>query len=91
MVTLGFNIIASWCCGNWESLTADRSGSPAWRARPGAFQLQVRPRLLLLILAWAAIVGRLATGSCIPAGRAFRAIRENEMRASGGVSLRNYS
>jgi len=87
MVTLGFNIIVFLVLRNWESLTGGSFGissvaRPAW----GAFQLQVRPRLLL----FTSSRGR-RSWSPPPYwilhsrwGRAFpRHPGENEMRAEG--------
>jgi branched-chain amino acid transport system permease protein len=93
MVTLGFNIIVFLVLRNWESLTGGSFGisgvaRPAW----GALSFRSDRAYYVYMLAWAAVV----VGSAYwilhsPWGRAFRAIRENEMRAEAlGVSLRNY-
>ena len=93
MVTLGFNIIVFLVLRNWESLTGGSFGisgiaRPAW----GALSFQSDRAYYLYILGWAAVV--VASAYWILGsrwGRAFRAIRENEMRAETlGVSLRNY-
>jgi branched-chain amino acid transport system permease protein len=93
MVTLGFNIVVFLVLRNWESLTGGSFGisgiaRPAW----GRLAFQSDRAYYVYILAWAALVVGSAywiLGSRW--GRAFRAIRENEMRAEAlGVSLRNY-
>jgi branched-chain amino acid transport system permease protein len=93
MVTLGFNIMVFLVLRNWESLTGGSFGisgiaRPAW----GPFTFQSDRAYYVYMLAWAAAVVSSAywiLGSRW--GRAFRAIRENEMRAETlGVSLRNY-
>jgi branched-chain amino acid transport system permease protein len=93
MVTLGFNIMVFLVLRNWESLTGGSFGisgiaRPAW----GPFTFQSDRAYYVYMLAWAAVVVSSAywiLGSRW--GRAFRAIRENEMRAETlGVSLRNY-
>jgi branched-chain amino acid transport system permease protein len=93
MVTLGFNIMVFLALRNWESLTGGSFGisgiaRPAW----GPLTFRSDRAYYLYMLAWAAVVVSSAywiLGSRW--GRAFRAIRENEMRAEAlGVSLRNY-
>jgi branched-chain amino acid transport system permease protein len=93
MVTLGFNIIVFLVLRNWESLTGgsfgiSAIGRPAW----GPLAFRSDRAYYLYLLGWSAIVVGSAhwiLGSRW--GRAFRAIRENEMRAEAlGVSLRNY-
>jgi branched-chain amino acid transport system permease protein len=93
MVTLGFNIIVFLVIRNWESLTGGSFGisniaRPAW----GRLSFQSDRAYYFYILGWAAVV--IASAYWILTsrwGRAFRAIRENEMRAQAlGVSLRNY-
>jgi branched-chain amino acid transport system permease protein len=93
MVTLGFNIIVFLVLRNWEWLTGGSFGisgiaRPAW----GAISFQSDRAYYLYMLAWAAIVVASAYWILTSRwGRAFRAIRENEMRAEAlGVSLRNY-
>src|SRR5262249_57444465 len=93
MVTLGFNIIVFLVLRNWESLTGGSFGisgiaRPAW----GPIRFQSDRAYYVYMLGWAAMV----VGSAYWIlesrwGRAFLAIRENEMRAEVvGVSLRNY-
>jgi len=93
MVTLGFNIMVFLALRNWESLTGGSFGisgiaRPAW----GPLTFRSDRAYYVYMLAWAAVVVSSAywiLGSRW--GRAFRAIRENEMRAETlGVSLRNY-
>jgi len=93
MVTLGFNIIAFLVLRNWERLTGGSFGisgiaRPAW----GPISFASDRAYYLYILGWAAVV--VASAYWILSsrwGRAFRAIRENEMRAAVvGVSLRTY-
>jgi branched-chain amino acid transport system permease protein len=93
MVTLGFNIIAFLVLRNWERLTGGSFGisgiaRPAW----GPISFASDRAYYLYILGWAALV--VASAHWILSsrwGRAFRAIRENEMRAAVvGVSLRTY-
>ena len=93
MVTLGFNIMVFLALRNWESLTGGSFGisgiaRPAW----GPITFRSDRAYYVYMLAWAAMVVSSAywiLGSRW--GRAFRAIRENEMRAEAlGVSLRNY-
>ncbi len=93
MVTLGFNIIVFLVLRNWESLTGGSFGisnvaRPAW----GPLSFKSDRAFYLYILAWATVA--VASAYWILSsrwGRAFRAIRENEMRAEVvGVSLRNY-
>jgi branched-chain amino acid transport system permease protein len=93
MVTLGFNIIVFLVIRNWESLTGGSFGissirRPAW----GPISFASDRAFYLYIVGWTALV--VASSWWILTsrwGRAFRAIRENEMRAEVvGVSLRNY-
>ena len=93
MVTLGFNIIVFLVLRNWEGLTGGSFGisgvaRPAW----GPISFASDRAYYLYILGWAAVV--VASAYWILSsrwGRAFRAIRENEMRAAVvGVSLRAY-
>jgi branched-chain amino acid transport system permease protein len=93
MVTLGFNIVAFLVIRNWESLTGGSMGisgirRPVW----GALHFQSDRAYYYYILGWTVAV--VASAHWILHsrwGRAFRAIRENEMRAEVvGVSLRNY-
>ena len=93
MVTLGFNIMVFLVLRNWESLTGGSFGisgiaRPAW----GALSFRVRPRVLRLHAGLGGgVVGSAYWILTSRWGRAFRAIRENEMRAETlGVSLRNY-
>lgn len=94
MVTLGFNIILFLVLRNWESLTGGSFGisgiaRPAW----GAIRFTSDRAYYLYLLAWAALVVGSAYWILTSRwGRAFRAIRENEMRAEVvGVSLRRYT
>jgi branched-chain amino acid transport system permease protein len=93
MVTLGFNIIVFLGLRNWESLTAGSFGisgiaRPAW----GPVSFQSDRAYYVYMLGWATVVVVSAYWILTSRwGRAFRAIRENEMRAEVvGVSLRNY-
>lgn len=93
MVTLGFNIIVFLALRNWQSLTGGSFGilgiaRPRW----GPVPFQSDRAYYYYILAWAALV----VGSAHRVlhsrwGRAFRAIRQNEMRAQVvGVNLGSY-
>lgn len=93
MVTLGFNIIVFLVLRNWERLTGGSFGisgiaRPAW----GPISFASDRAYYVYILGWAAVV--VASAYWILSsrwGRAFRAIRENELRAAVvGVSLRTY-
>jgi branched-chain amino acid transport system permease protein len=93
MVTLGFNIMVFLVLRNWESLTGGSFGisaipRPAW----GSLAFRSDRAYYVYVLAWAVLV--VCSAHWILSsrwGRAFRAIRENEMRAEAlGVSLRNY-
>lgn len=93
MVTLGFNTIVFLVLRNWESLTGGSFGisgiaRPAW----GPLRFQSDGAYYYYILGWTALV--VASAHWILHsrwGRAFRAIRENEVRAEVlGVSLRDY-
>ena len=93
MVTLGFTIIVFLVLRNWESLTGGSFGisgigRPAW----GPLSFRSDRAYYLYILGWAAMVVASAYWILTSRwGRAFRAIRENEMRAETlGVNLRNY-
>jgi branched-chain amino acid transport system permease protein len=93
MVTLGFNIIVFIALRNWQSLTGGSFGIlGVARPRWGPILFQTDRAYYYYILAWAA----LAVGSAHRVlhsrwGRAFRAIRQNEMRAQVvGVNLRSY-
>lgn len=93
MVTLGFNIIIFLVIRNWESLTGGSFGiSGIARPRWGPLRFQSDRAYYYYILGWSVLV--VASAHWILHsrwGRAFRAIRENEMRAEVvGVSLRNY-
>jgi len=93
MVTLGFNIIVFLVLRNWEGLTGGSFGisgiaRPAW----GPISFASDRAYYVYILGWATVV--VASAYWILSsrwGRAFRAIRENELRAAVvGVSLRSY-
>jgi branched-chain amino acid transport system permease protein len=93
MVTLGFNIIVFLVLRNWESLTGGSFGisnvtRPAW----GPLSFKSDRAFYFYILGWAALVVVSAYWILHSRwGRAFRAIRENEMRAEVvGVNLRSY-
>jgi len=93
MVTLGFNIIAFLVLRNWEGLTGGSFGisgipRPAW----GPINFASDRAYYVYILGWAALVVASAYWLLSSRwGRAFRAIRENELRAAVvGVSLRTY-
>jgi branched-chain amino acid transport system permease protein len=93
MVTLGFNIMVFLVLRNWESLTGGSFGisgiaRPAW----GTLTFHSDRAYYVYMLGWAALVVGSAHWILHSRwGRAFRAIRENEMRAEAlGVSLRNY-
>lgn len=93
MVTLGFNLVVYLVLRNWQSLTGGSFGisaiqRPAW----GPLHFTSDRAYYFYILGWTMLV--VASAHWIlhsPWGRAFRAIRENEMRAQVvGVNLRNY-
>jgi branched-chain amino acid transport system permease protein len=93
MVTLGFNIVVFLVLRNWESLTGGSFGisgiaRPAW----GPLSFASDRAYYVYMLGWAALVVGSAYWILTSRwGRAFRAIRENEMRAEAlVVSLRNY-
>lgn len=93
MVTLGFNIIVFLVLRNWESLTGGSFGIPGIaRPRWGLLAFQSDRAYYYYVLGWTVLV--VASAHWILHsrwGRAFRAIRQNEMRAEVvGVSLRNY-
>ncbi len=93
MVTLGFNVIVYLVIRNWESFTGGSFGinaiqRPAW----GPLRFASDRAYYYYILGWTALVVASAYWILHSRwGRAFRAIRENEMRAEVvGVNLRNY-
>jgi branched-chain amino acid transport system permease protein len=93
MVTLGFNLIVYLVIRNWESLTGGSFGinairRPAW----GPLHFTSDRAYYFYILGWTVLVVASAYWILHSRwGRAFRAIRENEMRAEVvGVNLRNY-
>jgi branched-chain amino acid transport system permease protein len=93
MVTLGFNIIVFLVLRNWEVLTGGSFGisgiaRPVW----GTLSFASDRAYYCYILGWASLVVASAYWILHSRwGRAFRAIRENEMRAEVvGVSLRTY-
>jgi len=93
VVAFGFNIIVFLVLRNWESLTGGSFGisnipRPAW----GPLSFKSDRAFYFYILGWTALVVGSAYWILTSRwGRAFRAIRENEMRAEVvGVSLRNY-
>jgi len=93
MVTLGFNVMVYLVIRNWESLTGGSFGisaiqRPAW----GPLRFTSDRAYYFYILGWTALVVASAYWILHSRwGRAFRAIRENEMRAEVvGVNLRNY-
>lgn len=93
MVTLGFNIIAFLVLRNWESLTGGSSGiSGIARPRWGPVRFQSDGAYYYYILAWASAAVLSAHWILHSRwGRAFRAIRQNELRAAVvGVNLRTY-
>src|ERR671936_157886 len=83
MVTLGFNIIVFLVLRNWEGLTGGSFGisgiaRPAW----GPIAFTSDRAYYVYMLGWATIVVASAYWILTSRwGRAFRAIRENEMRA----------
>ncbi len=93
MVTLGVNLIVYRVIRNWESLTGGSFGISAIR-RPswGPLHFTSDRAYYFYILGWTALVVASAYWILHSRwGRAFRAIRENEMRAEVvGVNLRNY-
>jgi branched-chain amino acid transport system permease protein len=93
MLTLGFNIMVFLLLRNWESLTGGSFGisgiaRPSW----GPLRFSSDRAYYVYMLGWATLVVASAYWILTSRwGRAFRAIRENEMRAEAlGVSLRNY-
>jgi branched-chain amino acid transport system permease protein len=93
MVTLGFNVMVFLVLRNWESLTGGSFGvsgiaRPAW----GPLRFASDRAYYLYTAGWAAVVVASAYWILTSRwGRAFQAIRENEMRAEVvGVSLRTY-
>lgn len=93
MVTLGFNIIVFLVLRNWQSFTGGSFGISAI-ARPhwGPIGFRSDRAYYYYILGWAALAVASAHRILHSRwGRAFRAIRQNEMRAQVvGVSLRSY-
>jgi branched-chain amino acid transport system permease protein len=93
MVTLGFNIIVFLVIRNLEPLTGGSFGITGIpRPRWGTFGFQSDRVYYYYILAWAALMVVCAYRILHSRwGRAFHAIRQNEMRAAVvGVSLRTY-
>ena len=93
MVTLGFNIMVFLVLRNWESLTGGSFGiSGIARPRWGLLSFGSDRAYYVYMVGWATLVVGSAYWILTSRwGRAFRAIRENEMRAEAlGVSLRNY-
>ena len=93
MVTLGFNIIVFLILRNWESLTGGSFGisgvvRPSW----GFVDFSTDLGLYIYVVMWTVLVIVSAYWILHSRwGRAFRAIRENEMRAEAlGVNIRNY-
>jgi branched-chain amino acid transport system permease protein len=93
MVTLGFNVIVFLTLRNWQSFTGGALGisdiaRPAW----GALSFRSDLGFYVYVLAWTGLVVASAWWLLHSRwGRAFRAIRENEMRAEVvGVNLRTY-
>jgi branched-chain amino acid transport system permease protein len=93
MVTLGFNVIVFLILRNWEWLTGGSLGI-ADIARPAWGRLAFRSDLgfYVYVVGWTGLVVASAYWLLHSRwGRAFRAIRENEMRAEVvGVNLRTY-
>jgi branched-chain amino acid transport system permease protein len=93
MVTLGFNIIVFLALRNWQSFTGGSFGiSGVARPRWGPVAFQSDRAYYYYILAWTAlVVGSAHWVLHSRWGRAFRAIRQNELRAHAvGVNLRSY-
>src|SRR5919201_1061345 len=93
MVTLGFNVIVFLVLRNWESVTGGSFGiSGIARPRWGAVSFQSDRAYYYYILGWTGLIVASAYWILHSRwGRAFRAIRENELRAQVvGVSLRTY-
>jgi branched-chain amino acid transport system permease protein len=92
MVTLGFNIVIFVFLRNWRELTGGVNGLTPPRPTLGALDLSsdLSFYYVILVVAGVAVVSaQWAVQS--QWGRAFRAIRENEIAAAAhGVSLRNY-
>jgi branched-chain amino acid transport system permease protein len=93
MVTIGFTIIVFLCLRNFPSVTGGSFGIPGIdRPDWGVVSFESDRAYYLYTLLWA--VPALASAYWIKNsrwGRAFKSIRENEMRAETlGVSLRNY-
>jgi branched-chain amino acid transport system permease protein len=93
MVTIGFTIIVFLCLRNFQAVTGGAFGIPGIE-RPdwGIVSFESDRAYYVYTLLWA--VPALASAYWIKNsrwGRAFKSIRENEMRAEAlGVSLRNY-
>jgi branched-chain amino acid transport system permease protein len=93
MVTIGFTIIVFLCLRNFPSVTGGSFGIPGIdRPDWGFISFESDRAYYVYTLLWA--VPALASAYWIKNsrwGRAFKSIRENEMRAEAlGVSLRNY-
>jgi branched-chain amino acid transport system permease protein len=93
MVTIGFTIIVFLCLRNFPSVTGGSFGIPGIdRPDWGFVSFESDRAYYVYTLLWA--VPALASAYWIKNsrwGRAFKSIRENEMRAEAlGVSLRNY-
>lgn len=93
MVTIGFTIIVFLCLRNFPSVTGGSFGIPGIdRPDWGFVSFESDRAYYIYTLLWA--VPALASAYWIKNsrwGRAFKSIRENEMRAEAlGVSLRNY-
>lgn len=93
MVTIGFTIIVFLCLRNFQSVTGGSFGIPGIdRPDWGIVSFESDRAYYVYTLLWA--VPALASAYWIKNsrwGRAFKSIRENEMRAEAlGVSLRNY-
>jgi branched-chain amino acid transport system permease protein len=93
MVTIGFTIIVFLCLRNFQSVTGGSFGIPGIdRPDWGIVSFESDRAYYVYTLLWAAPA--LASAYWIKNsrwGRAFKSIRENEMRAEAlGVSLRNY-
>ncbi|HTT78657.1 MAG TPA: branched-chain amino acid ABC transporter permease, partial [Stellaceae bacterium] len=93
MVTLGFNVIAFLVLRDWASLTGGTLGiSGIARPRWGMLSFRSDHAFYAYVLGWTVLV-MLSAWWLLRSrwGRAFRAIRENEMRAEVvGVNLRTY-
>jgi branched-chain amino acid transport system permease protein len=93
MVTLGFTIIVFLCLRNFEDLTGGNFGISRIRRPDWGFVSFRSDRMFYVYTLFWAIPVIASAWWLLQSrwGRAFRAIRENEMRAEAlGVSLRNY-